>query len=387
MSISRRIKDIIEPTYKKLFSLCVKIFYYIPYKKNKIAFVQSDGEGYKCNLKYIAEEIHKQQLPYDLVWMINSFAIPIPSFIRKIKYNRISAAYELATAHVVINNLKTSIPVRKKEGQVFIYIPHGQPGAKCAEGDAIISEEYKTMSKAHSALTDIFVSLGSYHTQVLKDTFWVPENAEILECGFPRNDQYYLDTKDKQKAMRKLLNIPDGTRIVYYAPTFRDHGTSEPYNLDLHRVLNALEQKTGEKWIMFTTLHHNFVHFAGPNFKYDDVIWDMTKYPNLHELFLVVDLAITDYSSVSLDFANTGRPVILYASDIENYKKLRGLKPMFFKYPFPLATTNDEMEQAIINFDLDNYKKKLEQFKMIYGSVDDGHASERFVERLKQIMQ
>ena len=126
----RKLKDLIEPIYNKLRDKCIDWFYCLPIKKDKIVFIQGNGGGYKCNLKYIAEEIHRQKLPYDMVWMVEHYDIEIPKFIRKEKYNRIRAVYELATAHVMINNSKSLYPVKKKKGQVFIYIPHGQPGCK-----------------------------------------------------------------------------------------------------------------------------------------------------------------------------------------------------------------------------------------------------------------
>ena len=387
MSFIRKIKDVIEPTYNQIAKHCIHWFHYLPIKNNRIVFIQANGGGYKCNLKYVADEIIKQTLPFDLVWLVNSWDIDIPKPIRKVKFNRIKALFELATAHIVITNSKSLIAVEKKKSQCFVYIPHGQPGAKCAEGDANLPAKYISMSKKHSTLTDIFVSMGKYHTQVLKDTFWVPEKAEILECGFPRNDIYYKDTTDLQKQLRNKLHIPSDTRIAFYAPTFRDDNTTKAYNLDLHRVLNTLEKKTRNKWIFFVTLHPNFVWFKHPPYTFDDQIWNMSSYLDIHELFLISDIAITDYSSVSLDFSNTRRPVFLYASDIDEYTKMRGLKDMFFKLPFPLCRNNDEINNAILNFNKAIYEKKLNDFYKIYGSVDDGHASERFVQRIQEIIK
>lgn len=378
----RKMKNVIEPMYNRIKDLCVDWFYYLPIKRNKIVFIQGCGEGYRCNLKYIAEEIHRQHLPYDMVWLVKSFDIEIPDYIRKIKYNRISAVYELATAHFMINNSKSLYPVKKKPTQKFIYIPHGQPGCKCAEGDAVLPEKWLRNSKIHSSLTDVFVSMGSYHTQVLKDTFWVPKNAEIWEVGFPRNDQYYKDAKDKQAAIRKKLNIPEETKIVFYAPTFRDSGTTEAYDLDLQRLLRTLECKFGGHWLLFITLHPCFAWFKHPPYHFCENVWDMTNYTDIHELLLVADIAISDYSSVALDFSNTRKPVFLYASDIDEYTAMRGLKDMYYKLPFALSKNNDELEQAILQFDTKEYSTKLEAFYKLYGSVDDGHASERFVRKL-----
>lgn len=376
----------LEPVYNKLAEWCVACFYYLPVNKRKVVFIKGNGAGFACNPRYVAEEIIRQHLSLDLVWLVNKQSEPMPSEIRKVRYNRIKARYELATACVIITNSKTLIPLRKKSSQTFIYIPHGQPGAKCAEGDAILPSEYIEQSKAHSAMTDVFVSMGTYHTQVLKDTFWVPERSNIWECGFPRNDQFYRDTTEKRCALRKELNIPEDYRVVLYAPTFRDNNTTEAYNLDLHGVLDALVEKTGEKWLLFITLHPNFKWFKKPLYAFGERVWDMSGYTDIHELMLIVDVVITDYSSVSLDFANTRRPVFLYAPDIEKYKQMRGLKDMYYKFPFALCKNNDEIQKAISNFDMEEYQKKLDGFQKLYGSVDDGHAAERFVGRLKKIL-
>jgi len=366
---------------------CLHLFRCLPVNKNKIVFIQGCGQGYRCNLKYIAEEIHRQQLPYDMVWLVRSKDIEVPSFVRKVKYNRIRAVYELATCRVMINNTKSRYPVNKKKGQIYIYIPHGQPGCKCAEGDAVLTEKYIEASKEHSSLTDVFVSMGKYHTQVLKDTFWIPANAEIWETGYPRNDQFIIQDRARQSRIRKQLGISDDTHIAFYAPTFRDNGQTNAYDLDLHRVLDTLERKTGDKWIFFITLHNNFAWFAKPVYPIGARVRNMTGYTDIHELLTIADIAISDYSSVALDFANTRRPVFLYASDIDQYTKMRGLKPMYYQMPFPLARNNDEMELNILNYNKEEYLKLFDEWmKDSYGSIDDGHASERLVERLKEII-
>ena len=103
-------------------------------------------------------------------------------------------------------------------------------------------------------------------------------------------------------------------------------------------------------------------------------------------MLLVADIAISDYSSVALDFSNTRKPVFLYASDIDKYTAMRGLKPMYYKLPFSLSRNNEELEKNIASFDMKEYSQRLSAFYKIYGSFDDGYASNRFVEKLKTIM-
>ena len=43
----------------------------LPVQNNKILF-HSNTNSYSCNPKYIAEEILKRKLPYELVWVVNN---------------------------------------------------------------------------------------------------------------------------------------------------------------------------------------------------------------------------------------------------------------------------------------------------------------------------
>ena len=44
----------------------------LPVQKDKIVFENFNGNSYGCNPKYIAEEIIRRNLPYDLVWLVRS---------------------------------------------------------------------------------------------------------------------------------------------------------------------------------------------------------------------------------------------------------------------------------------------------------------------------
>ena len=75
----------------------------------------------------------------------------------------------------------------------------------------------------------------------------------------------------------------------------------------------------------------------------------MTGYPDIAELFLVTDVLITDYSSVMFDFAVTGRPMLFFTYDLEQYRdQLRGF---YFDFeaeaPGPLLATSDEVLAAV----------------------------------------
>jgi CDP-glycerol glycerophosphotransferase len=45
------------------------------------------------------------------------------------------------------------------------------------------------------------------------------------------------------------------------------------------------------------------------------------------------------------------------------------------------------LRQNILNFDLENYQERVEKFWKEKGCIEDGHASERVVDLIEQIMK
>lgn len=108
--------------------------------------------GYGCNPKYIAEEIIRRRLDYDLVWLVGDMNEPMPKEIRKVLYGSTDAEYELSTAKIIVTNTKNSPPYRKKLGQYLIMTWHD---GLCAgifkkierEAEEQLSPNYVAMSK------------------------------------------------------------------------------------------------------------------------------------------------------------------------------------------------------------------------------------------------
>ena len=46
---------------------------------------------------------------------------------------------------------------------------------------------------------------------------------------------------------------------------------------------------------------------------------DVSRHHDVTELMLLADVLVTDYSSVMFDFANTGRPMVFFTYDYEDY--------------------------------------------------------------------
>lgn len=372
--------------YFRLLEKCIDWFFYLPVKNNKIVFLHDFGNGYGDSPKVLAQEIMRRGLPYDMVWLVNDMKLEFPHPIRKVLMSRIKSVYELATAKVIITTAKSKYYLKKKSTQFFVYIPHGQIGAKYVERQAgdTLSKGYIDGSIWHSKVSNLFISSSKLHTE--EELTWYWYDGEVMECGLPRNDIFFHYTPEDVQDIKKKVGIPDGVKIVLYGPTFRNEPSNEPYAIDTERVLHTLEQKTGGKWIFLFRAHPNFVWYGKPAFEYSDKVMDVTNYPDMQDLLLISDVLISDYSSAMFDFNLMHRPVFLFTKDIEAYQKMRGLKDWYFKVPFPFCHNNDELVSAIANYNEQEYRQKCAEFDKFYGNLETGTAAKQIVDCLQKIM-
>lgn len=358
-----------------IFHLFLKLS---PVKKKKILFNNYCGKGYGDSPKYIADEILRRNAGCDIVWMVDNINDELPKGVRPVLTNTKRAAYELATAKVLVCNVKQALVFRKKKKQYYIQTWHGSFGLKYIEKDAEDKLEKKYLLKtiADSKRIDLLLSSSNWQTEEYKRAFWY--DGEILEKGFPRNDILFNMTEQKAKQIKEELGIPHNKKILLYAPTFRNNLSLDAYDIDLSAVKKELENKTYEEWIILVRLHPNFTSYSDL-FKGIDYI-DATAYPDGQEILAISDILISDYSSNMIDFILMNKPVIRYASDIKEYKEERGLKPVYFDLPFPLSQNNKELIDIVRKFEMATYQENLKEFRKKYIEFDDGHASENVVD-------
>ena len=295
-----------------LFHLYSNLFRHASLQRNKIIFNNFNGRGYGDNPKYIAEELLRREIPYDLVWVVNRKQDPtVPKAIRTVRAGSWREAYEYATAKVIVGNVKSRLPFHKKKEQYYIQTWHGCFALKRIEGEVEneLDPIYVRHSRRDSAMTDVMLSGSSMISDIMRRYFWY--SGEIFECGQPRDDIFFSQTEDEIKELKMKYGIPVGTKVAVYAPTFRDNRNTSAYKeFDAHRFRDCLVHKTGKQWMVIVRLHPN-VAFQDSLFRYDDTVLNGSQGMDGQELFLLGDLLVTDFSSVMMDFAimkKTGIP-------------------------------------------------------------------------------
>lgn len=361
--------------------------------EKKIMFITFQG-FYTCNPKAIAEEIIKRNKDYKIVWCVrknnDSDNCDYPKEL--IKVSRYSDEFykELSTSKIIIEN-STNLAhcyYKKKKDQVFIQTWHGSFGLKKSSPDAIKNKSWLKKAIIGGKMTDYCISNSTFENEYYKSTYW--KDAEILEYGHPRNDILFEKNQEKVLSLKKkicdLYNLDINTKILLYAPTFRDKKTSTMYDIDFKRLKNTLEKKFGGKWCIFMKLHFNEKSHISM-YESSDYLINVTLYDDIQELMLVADCGITDYSSWICDFVLTKKPCFLYASDLNEYKDERGFYYPFSKTPFKLAKNNDELEKIILKFDEKSYAKKTKEYLDFVGCFENGTASKKVVDKIEEIIK
>ena len=390
--------DIYQLTEIQVQNMQEYIFsYYLKYpvQRNKIFVSCYKGKnGYCCNCKYIVEKLIEKRCPVEIVWSIlNSTTWQFPENVKTVVQNSPEYYRELYTAGIIISNAGVPCYPCKKKEQYMIHTWHGsgpfkKVGVSLYEGDMNKRELYRN----RFSKVDAFLSNSADNTEMFRHSFIY--DGEIYESGSPRNDILFQKNNIRGQICKKF-GIESGKKILLYAPTFRGGWDGKGmaysfdwYDLDMHHVLGALSQRFGEDFILMYRFHqqlYKLYQYGQTNGFYPFGI-DVTFYPDVMELLVAADVLITDYSSVMWDFSLQRRPVFLYHNDEREYTDDRGFYWPVSRWPYPQAHTCEELCRVITQFNEEEYLQKLEAFFEADPSYDDGHASERAVERIMDVI-
>ncbi|MDD2409535.1 MAG: CDP-glycerol glycerophosphotransferase family protein [Bacilli bacterium] len=412
--MTKKVKQILisyskkNPLFKKMLRntlfILGRIKYLLYFLINKtdeklIIFESFMGGQYSDSPKYIYLEMlkNKKYKDYIFVW---AFINPLDykyllnnknTIIIKYKSEKYYQAYSKAKYWFTNSRLNESII--KKENQVYIQCWHGTPlkrlgfDIKVEGGNSMNSvNEIRKKYKGDAKRYNYMISPSKYCTQKFISAFNLENNKIILETGYPRND-FLINYKNSDvKNVRKKLNIPNNKKIILYAPTWRDnqHKSGLGYTYKTEVDFDYLKEKIGKDYIVLFRAHY-FIANSFDFDKYNGFIYDVSKYDDINDLYIISDILITDYSSAFFDYTNLKRSMIFYMYDFEEYKnKLRDFYFDLDELPGPIVYNEKDLVNEINNIEKSNkkYIKTYEKFNEKYNYLDDGQASKRVIEKI-----
>ncbi len=374
-----RIKILKEFTYKHRY---IKQ----PLLDNVVLLESFFGKSYSDSPKYIFEKLNELYPgKYEYVWILDKKTkLPYPA--KQIK--RFSFAYYkyLARAKYIVFNSRQPKFFVKRKGNVFLETWHGTPLKKLVfDMEEVVSASpmYKKTFYIQSRSWDYLVAANGFSEEVFKRAFVY--DKPMLKYGYPRNDILHADNRESIAAeIKKRVGIPRDKKVILYAPTWRDDEYYEQgkYKFDLKLDLRHMQEKLSDEYVVILRTHY----FIADNLDVtglEGFVYNLSKYDDIAELYLISDILITDYSSVFFDYANLKRPMLFFTYDLDKYRDvLRGFYiDMEKELPGPLVFTTDEIIDAIENIDSVSakYAAVYDEFYERFCGWEDGHASENCI--------
>ncbi|MEH7075102.1 bifunctional glycosyltransferase/CDP-glycerol:glycerophosphate glycerophosphotransferase [Neobacillus drentensis] len=366
-----------------------KFFLRFPMKENYIIFESFLGKNYSDSPRNIYEYIIENKMDYQCIWVFNDKNRKIPGNAKIVKRFSLAYYYYFAVSKYWINNMRQPLHLVKREGNVFLETWHGTPLKKLVFDMKDVysaNPRYKRDFYMQSRAWDYLLSPNRYSSEIFRSAFKF--DNEMLEYGYPRNDILYSPQKEEIiTRVKRNIGIPDNKKVVLYAPTWRDDDYYEPgkYKFQLQLDLHKMKEILGEDYVVALRMHYfiaDDINVEG----LDGFAFNLSKYDDIAELYLISDILITDYSSVFFDYANLERPILFFTYDLDKYRdQLRGFYLDFENEgPGPLLRTSDEVINAIAKIDevKKEYATKYDAFYERFCSWHDGKSTEKVVRKV-----
>lgn len=224
---------------------------------------------------------------------------------------------------------------------------------------------------------DVLLAQNPYSAEIFRSAYAM--RGPIWEEGYPRND--VLRDAERAVQVRRTVGIPDGARVVLYAPTWRDDRTEMVDFVDLAGFARDL----GPDHVLLVRGHSRTLRHGQDLF--GPQLVDVTTYPDMADLLDVADLLVTDYSSVMFDFAGTGRPIVFFTPDLAHYSAdLRGFYfDLLAEAPGPVVSTREGLRDAVLA-SVDGqpaFAERAAAWRARFTPRDDGDAGARVVSRMR----
>lgn len=373
-------------------------FYYVLFPiDNKMIFFESfNGNSFSCSPKAIYNYLisHDEYKDYKFIWAFKDLEkdhIKNNKNTIIVKSKSFKYYYYLSKSKYWIVNSLLDLSVIKKSKQVYVQCWHGTPLKKLrcdinvTGGVLNTKEEVIKRNNLDVKKIDYFISPSKYATSKFISAFNLKElNKEkiIIEKGYPRNDKLINYNNNDIEKIKKDLHIPTDKKVILYAPTFRDdeHTSGVGYTYKLNIDFDLLQKELKDYIILFRA--HYFIANSFEFDKYKDFIYDVSKYDDINDLYIISDLLITDYSSVFFDYAILERPIIFYMYDYDNYKNnLRDFYIDLKELPGPIV--KDEKDLITLIKEKNNkYKNMYSSFNKKFNPYEDGKSTQRVVKEI-----
>ncbi len=314
-----------------LFTACLEHFGQIRPDSHIWLFSSTDNSHYNYNSRYLFEYV-KENLPeITPLFVINDSELrnSLSSKYGKqyfIETESIQGIRQALSAGVWFTS--AGLPaygtgLHKK--RLIINLWHGVPLKKIALLDPNLKKAARIYFKKIFSENYTCILTTSHELIPLMARSFAVSEDKIKVWGQPRNDGLFQKNDCREILGQLFPDLPEYTKTVLYAPTFRDYGQVQLFpfkDFDQKQLEAFLDEKN---MLLFIRTHVAEQGSAAPylgkriRFLGNEQAEDVTGILN------IFDCLITDYSSIYIDYLLTDKPMIFLPYDRQQYLDGRGM--------------------------------------------------------------
>lgn len=314
-----------------LFTACLEHFGQIRPDSHIWLFSSTDNSHYNYNSRYLFEYV-KENLPeITPIFVINDPELrnSLSSKYGKqyfIETENIQGIRQALSAGVWFTS--AGLPaygtgLHKK--RLIINLWHGVPLKKIALLDPNLKKAARIYFKKIFSENYTCILTTSHELIPLMARSFAVSEDKIKVWGQPRNDGLFQKNDCREILGQLFPDLPEYTKTVLYAPTFRDYGQVQLFpfkDFDQKQLEAFLDEKN---MLLFIRTHVAEQGSAAPylgkriRFLGNEQAEDVTGILN------IFDCLITDYSSIYIDYLLTDKPMIFLPYDRQQYLDGRGM--------------------------------------------------------------
>lgn len=359
--------------------------------KESVLFQCYLGEQVGDSPLELCRELQRRGTNLKLYWGVSNYSVAVPEGTHAVRVNSPEWFEVLSTAKYLCNNVDFPEWFTRRDGQEFIQTFHGQP--------------FKQMGLQHWEQNGASESKILFETQRRQNAWtrmllpheeavdWYeaayPGAGDLTVLGLPRNDTLVGPSPHIASNVRSVLGVGSEQRLVMYAPTWRESKATSGWTaagVDFIELSDLAAQLGDAYTVMYRG--HNFNVRAGEARRRGASIVDASAYPDINHLIQAADVAVLDYSSLRFDFAITGKPMVFFVPDEQEYFELRpGLLPFRETAPGPLVHDPAKLADAIRDVMADGpvaerSRTQIEAFNARFNRLQDGNAAARVLDHV-----
>ena len=314
-----------------LFTACLEHFGQIRPDSHIWLFSSTDNSHYNYNSRYLFEYV-KENLPE----ITPLFVINDPE-LRNSLSSKYGKQYFIETENIqgIRQALSAGVwftsaglpaygtGLHKK--RLIINLWHGVPLKKIALLDPNLKKAARIYFKKIFSENYTCILTTSHELIPLMARSFAVSEDKIKVWGQPRNDGLFQKNDCREILGQLFPDLPEYTKTVLYAPTFRDYGQVQLFpfkDFDQKQLEAFLDEKN---MLLFIRTHVAEQGSAAPylgkriRFLGNEQAEDVTGILN------IFDCLITDYSSIYIDYLPTDKPMIFLPYDRQQYLDGRGM--------------------------------------------------------------